>query len=105
MVKIILFLLILIGIGISVSLLGTAQTSVVTQKTADYAPIDMQAGVFEDSHCGMLIHDLTDAAQVIFPDQAVFFSMTTAAWQNGYTHSTTSTKPLFGCARATPCGL
>ena len=73
MVKIILFLLILIGIGISVSLLGTAQTSVVTQKTAGYAPIDMQAGVFEDSHCGMLIHDLTDAAQVIFPDQAVFF--------------------------------
>ncbi|MDE6978213.1 MAG: hypothetical protein K2O85_01425 [Helicobacter sp.] len=73
MVKIILFLLILIGIGISISLFSTTQTSIVTQKTADFLPIEMQVGIFEDSHCGVVIHDLTDAAQVIFPDQAVFF--------------------------------
>lgn len=73
MIKIIIFLFILIGIGISISLFNTTQTSIVTQKTADFLPIEMQAGIFEDSHCGLIIYDLTDAAQVIFPDQAVFF--------------------------------
>lgn len=63
------FLLILfVGVSIVVIFVSLASSKryIVTQKAnPDFSPLEMSAGVYQDSDCGMLINELSDVSQVI----------------------------------------
>jgi copper chaperone NosL len=56
---------VLVIVMIFLSLASSKKMVVVQDGNIEQKPIEMQAGIFQDSDCGMVIDDLVDASQVI----------------------------------------
>jgi copper chaperone NosL len=56
---------VLVIVMIFLSLASSKKMVVVQDGNIKQKPIDMKAGIFQDSDCGMVIDDLVDASQVI----------------------------------------
>lgn len=70
MMKKIIPLLIVIGLTVLIvtlflSLASTKKMIVIKEGNLNQTPIEMKAGLYQDSDCGMVINDLTDISQVI----------------------------------------
>ena len=57
--------LVVIIVTLFLSLASTKNMIVIKEGNLDQIPINMVVGKFQDSDCGMVINDLTDASQVI----------------------------------------
>ncbi len=70
-----LIVVILIGVIVTafISLGNIQQMVVVEAGNTDYRPLEMTAGHFQDSECGMVIDDLEFASQVVAPDGKTWF--------------------------------
>lgn len=55
------------------SLAASTKAVVVKEGNIAQLPIEMQAGLFQDSDCGMIIDDLRDASQVIIKNGKSWF--------------------------------
>ena len=75
--KILPFLIIVSLVAIIVtlflSLASTKKMIVVQEGNLNQMPIEMEAGKFQDSDCGMTINDLTDLSQVIIKSGKSWF--------------------------------
>ena len=56
---------VLVIVMIFLSLASSKKMVVVQDGNTEQKPIEMKAGIFQDSDCGMVIDDLVDASQVI----------------------------------------
>ncbi|MDP2894720.1 MAG: hypothetical protein Q8N78_10195 [Sulfurimonas sp.] len=56
---------VLVIVMIFLSLASSKKMVVVQDGNIEQKPIEMKAGIFQDSDCGMVIDDLVDASQVI----------------------------------------
>ena len=56
---------VLVIVMIFLSLASSKKRVVVQDGNTEQKPIEMKAGIFQDSDCGMVIDDLVDASQVI----------------------------------------
>lgn len=55
------------------SLGSTKKMIVVQEGNINQTPVEMKIGVYQDSDCGMVINDLTDASQVIIKSSKSWF--------------------------------
>ena len=61
----IVLIAVLVIVMIFLSLASSKKMVVVQDGNTEQKPIEMKAGIFQDSDCGMVIDDLVDASQVI----------------------------------------
>ena len=67
------FAFVIIITTLFLSLSSSKKTVVVKDGNIKRLPIEMQKGIYQDSDCGMVIDDLTDASQVIAKDGKSWF--------------------------------
>lgn len=69
----VIFVFVLVIIMLFLSLASTKKMIVVESKNINQLPIEMKAGLYQDSDCGMVIDDLNDASQVIIKSGKSWF--------------------------------
>ncbi|WP_310441358.1 hypothetical protein [Sulfurimonas sp.] len=69
----VIFVFVLIIIMLFLSLASTKKMIVVESGNINQLPIEMKAGLYQDSDCGMVIDDLNDASQVIIKSGKSWF--------------------------------
>lgn len=70
---IIVIFFIIVLVSIFSSLYSSKTMIVVRNQNIKQIPIDMKIGIYQDSDCGMVINDLTDASQVIIESGKSWF--------------------------------
>lgn len=68
-----LFVLAAIIVALFLSLAETKKMIVIQEGNLNQTPIEVVAGKFQDSDCGMVINDLTDLSQVIIKNGKSWF--------------------------------
>lgn len=69
----VIFVFVLIIIMLFFSLASTKKMIVVKDGNINQLPIEMKAGLYQDSDCGMVIDDLSDVSQVIIKSGKSWF--------------------------------
>jgi len=69
----IILTVVIIIVTIFLSLASTKKMIVVKEGNINQTPIAMQADIYQDSDCGMVIDDLTDASQVVIKNGKSWF--------------------------------